>query len=91
MKLLDLCRLGALLVASCFLSGCAPAYHAYPNGCVTYGYRPQPAPPFAFYRGCPTPLLARREANAGHVNFNASGRQKSPGDDDSESPRRMQP
>lgn len=62
MTRLSLRSLGPILAASCFIFGCARAYHAYPNGCVGYGYRPQPAPPFSFYRGCPTPWLVRHEA-----------------------------
>jgi hypothetical protein len=35
--------------------GCAPAYHAYPCGCVPYGYCQEPPLPFTNYCGCPTP------------------------------------
>lgn len=62
MSRLSLRSLCAILAASCFISGCARAYHAYPNGCVAYEYRPQQAAPFSFYRGCPTPWLVRHEA-----------------------------
>ncbi len=71
MKLRCSCRLGALLVAICLLPGCAPAYHAYPKGRVTCGYRLQPALPFTFYRGCPTPSPSGRQANAVNAEFNA--------------------
>lgn len=47
------------IAANILLSGCAPAYHAYPNGCVTYGYRTAAPPPFTFYRGCATPWSRR--------------------------------
>ncbi|MHB8860855.1 MAG: hypothetical protein ACYC6N_00515 [Pirellulaceae bacterium] len=46
----------ALLAAA---TGCAPAYHAYPCGCVPYGYCPEPPPPFTNYCGCPTPWAAK--------------------------------
>ena len=40
-------------------AGCAPAYHAYPCGCVPYGYCPEPPLPFINYCGCPTPQAAK--------------------------------
>ena len=63
--------IGAAIAANAMFSGCAPAYHAYPNGCVTYGYRAASPPPFAFYRGCATPWL-RRYASGGSSDVNAS-------------------
>jgi hypothetical protein len=46
------------LSAVCF-TGCAAAYHAYPNGCVPYSYH-APAPlPYTQYSNCPTPIAAR--------------------------------
>ena len=45
------------LAASCFASGCARGYHAYPNGYIGLGYRPQLAPAFTFYSSYPTPWL----------------------------------
>lgn len=41
----------ALLLAA---SGCAAAYHAYPCGCVPYGYCPDPPLPYTAYCGCAT-------------------------------------
>ncbi len=35
--------------------GCASAYHAYPCGCVPYGFCPAPPLPFSNYCGCLTP------------------------------------
>lgn len=48
--------LGAILLAA---AGCAPGYHAYPCGCVPYGYCPEPPLPFTNYCGCPTPWAAK--------------------------------
>jgi hypothetical protein len=39
--------------------GGAPAYHAYPCGCVPYGYCPEPPLPYTRYCGCPTPWAAK--------------------------------
>lgn len=41
------------------LSGCAGAYHAYPDGCVQYGYCPPRPLAYTAYHGCPTPIAAR--------------------------------
>lgn len=46
----------AILIAA---AGCAPAYHAYPCGCVPYGYCPDPPLPYTSYCGCPTPWAAK--------------------------------
>jgi hypothetical protein len=43
----------------CVTMGCASAYHAYPCGCVPYGYCPEPPLPFMNYCGCPTPQAAK--------------------------------
>lgn len=45
-----------LLIAT---TGCAPAYHAYPCGCVPYGYCPGSPLPYTGYCGCPTPWAAK--------------------------------
>jgi len=46
---------GMLLAAA----GCAPAYYAYPCGCVPYDYCPDPPLPYGTYCGCPTPWAAK--------------------------------
>ncbi len=46
-------------VSLCMTFGCASAYHAYPCGCVPYGYCPGPPLPFTNYCGCPTPQAAK--------------------------------
>jgi len=40
------------------MTGCAPAYHAYPCGGVPYGYCFEPPLPYTGYGGCPTPCAA---------------------------------
>ena len=39
----------ALLVVPLLMTGCAPAYHDYPHGCVRYGYCPPPPLPHVGY------------------------------------------
>jgi hypothetical protein len=39
--------------------GCARAYHAYPCGCVPYGYCAEPPLPHVMYCGCCTAVAAR--------------------------------
>lgn len=50
--------LGVILLAA---AGCAPAYHAYPCGCVPYGYCPEPPLPFTDYCGRPTPRAEKSD------------------------------
>ena len=47
--------LGVALMVS--LSGCAAAYHDYPDCCIPYLYCPPPPLPYTAYEGChcPTP------------------------------------
>ena len=47
--LIDLPWKTALLVVPLLVAGCAPAYHAYTNGCVSYGYCPPPPLPHICY------------------------------------------
>ena len=54
--------LAAIVAVGLGLSGCAPAYHDYPGGCVRYGYDPLPPMPYASYCGCPTPVAAEFQA-----------------------------
>ena len=67
------------IAAIVLISGCAPAYHAYPNGCVTYGYRTAAPPPFTFYRGCATPWLRRyaSESSSSVIESAATSREHS--------------
>ena len=48
------CLLGAMTLV--VASGCAAAYHDYPDGCVAYDYCPLPPLPYATYQACPTPV-----------------------------------
>ena len=50
---------GIVVIAA--LSGCASAYHAFPDLCVPYAYCPQPPLPYTTYShcGCPTPIAAQ--------------------------------
>ncbi len=45
---------GAVLLI--ITGGCAPAYHAYPCGCIPYGYDPPPPLAYPHYGACPTPV-----------------------------------
>jgi hypothetical protein len=65
---------GLLLCAS----GCAPAYHAYPCGCVPYHYGVRPPLPYEVYQGCPTPVA---ECYAGGVGVIAGVAEPAPGSD----------
>jgi len=38
-----------LLVIPLLVAGCAPAYHAYPHGCVHFGYCPPTPLPLVCY------------------------------------------
>ncbi len=50
-------RLLGIVLALAF-SGCAPAYHAYPDACIPYGYCPEPPLPYVTYDNCPTPIAS---------------------------------
>ncbi|MFV1965366.1 MAG: hypothetical protein ACC628_08080 [Pirellulaceae bacterium] len=45
----------ALLAAT---TGCAAAYHDYPDGCVPYAYCEPPPLPYDTYEACLTPVAA---------------------------------
>ena len=47
------------LLAVLALSGCAPAYNSYRDGCVPYNHCPPPPLPYTSYSGCPTPVAER--------------------------------
>jgi hypothetical protein len=47
--------LGLGVVLLIIAAGCAPAYHAYPCGCVPYGYYAEPPLLFTNYDGCAAP------------------------------------
>ena len=51
------CMAGLLAVLA--LSGCAPAYNSYSDGCVPYNHCPPPPLPYTSYSGCPTPVAER--------------------------------
>ncbi len=49
--------------------GCAPAYHAYPCGCVPLSYCPEPALPHTNYCCCPTPCAASPQGERSDASF----------------------
>lgn len=70
-----------IAVAAVTVSGCASAYHAYPDGCVSGGYCYAPPLPYTTYDACPTPVAECHAAGDQQIPRDAEPVVESPSED----------